>query len=156
MLPSVLGGFRYVVLVDLCLSASAMYVFYAPSSFRPGDLPPFYKSLVLAWREPGSAFSAHRSSLVFGAADPLCCVPVCSMTTKSCYLSLLCERLADPHCVEKFAPTFGAIYRPTIRRSLSVFDLDRQVINLNWKIGHGVLYTAERLSSFSLSVLSFS
>ena len=71
MLPPVLGGFRYVVLVDLCLSASAMDVFSAPSSFRPGDVPPFYKSLVLAWREPGSAFSAHRSSLVFGAADPL-------------------------------------------------------------------------------------
>ena len=26
--------------------------------------------------------------------------------------------------------------------------LDRQVIDLNWKIAHGVLYTAERLASF--------
>lgn len=81
MLPPVLDGFRCVVLVDLCLSASATDVFSAPSSFRLGDLPPFYKSLVLAWFEPGGTFSAHRSSLVFGAADPLCCVPVCSMTT---------------------------------------------------------------------------
>lgn len=71
---------------DLCLSASAMDVFSAPSSFRPGGLPPFYKSLVLAWRELGGAFSAPRSSLVFGAADPHFCVPVFSMTTKSCYL----------------------------------------------------------------------
>ena len=32
------------------------------------------------------------------------------------------------------------------------FDLDRQVLDLNWKIAHGVLYTAERLSSFGLPV----
>ena len=98
---------------DLCLSASPTDVFSAPFSFRPGDLPPFYKSLVLPWRELGGAFSASRSSLVFGAADPLFCVPVCTMTTKSCYLFLLSERLADPHCVEKFAPSFGSLYWPT-------------------------------------------
>ena len=137
---------------DLCLSAAPSDVFSAPFSFHPRDLPPFYKSLVLAWRELGGAFSASRSSLVFGAADPLFCVPVCTMTTKSCYLFLLSERLADPHCVEKFAPTFGALYWQTTWRSLSFFDLDRQVIDLNWKIAHGVLYTAERLSSFGLSV----
>ena len=56
---------------DLCLSAYPMAVFSAPFSFRPVDLPPFYKSLVLAWRELGGAFSASCSSLVFGAADPL-------------------------------------------------------------------------------------
>ena len=95
---------------DLCLSASPTDVFSALFSFRPGDLPSFYKSLVLAWRELGGAFSASRSSLVFGAADPLFCVPVCTMTTKSCYLFLLSERLADPHCVEKFAPSFGSHY----------------------------------------------
>ena len=66
---------------DWCLSASAMDIFSAPSSFRFGDLPPSYKSLVLAWRELGGAFSVSRSSLVFGAADPLFCVPVSSMTT---------------------------------------------------------------------------
>ena len=71
------------------------------------------------------------------------------MTTKSCYLFLLSERLADPHCVEKFAPTFGVLYWPTTWRFLSFFDLDRQVIDLNWKIAHGVLYTA---LSFGLSV----
>ena len=137
---------------DWCLSASAMDIFSAPSSFRLGHLPPFYKSLVLAWRELGGAFSVSRSSLVFGAADPLFCVPVSSMTTKSCYLFLLSERLTDPHCVEKFAPTFGVLYWPSTWRSLSCVDMDRQVIDLNWKIAHGVLYTAERLSSFGLSI----
>ncbi len=136
----------------LSLDASPMDVFSAPYSFRLGDLPPFYKSLVVAWRELGGAFSASRSSLVFGSSDPLFCVPVLSMSTKSCYLFLLSQRLADPHCVEKFAPVFGSLYWPTTWRSLSFFDLDRQVLDLNWKIAHGVLYTAERLSSFGLPV----
>lgn len=36
---------------------------------------------------------------------------------------------------------------------LSFFGLDRQVLDLNWKIAHGVIYTAERpFSSFGLSV----
>ena len=74
------------------------------------------------------------------------------MTTKSCYLYLLSERLADPDCVEKFAPLFGSLYWSTSWRSLFFFDLDRKVIDLNWKIAHGMLYTAERLSSFGLAV----
>ena len=74
------------------------------------------------------------------------------MTTKYCYHFLLSERLADPHCVEKFAPVFGPLYWPTTWRSLSFFDLARQVIDLTWKIAHGVLYTAERLCSFGMSI----
>jgi len=133
---------------DLSLSAAPHDVLSAPYSFRLGDLPPFYKSLVIAWRELGGAFSTSRASLVFRSSDPFFCVPVCSMTTKSCYLFLLSERLVDPHCVEKFAPVFGALYWPSTWRPLSFFDPDRQVIDLNWKIAHGVLYTAERLVSF--------
>ena len=79
-------------------------------------------------------------------------VPVFSMTTRSCYLYLFSERIADPHCVENFAPSFGSLYWPTTWRSLSLFDLDHKVIDLNWKIAHGVLYTAEHLSSFGLPV----
>ncbi len=80
------------------------------------------------------------------------CLPVAGMSTKSCYQFLLSENMVTPHCVEKFAPTFGALYWPTTWNALSFFDMDRQVIDLNWKIAHGVLYTAERLVSFGLSV----
>ena len=137
---------------DLCLSATPRDVFSAPFSFRLVDLPPFYKSVVVAWRELGGAFSTSRSSLVFGSTDPLFCIPVSSMNTKSCYLYLLSVRIADPHCVEKFTPSFGPLYWPTTWRSLSFFDMDRQVTDLNWKIAHGVLYIAEHLSSFGLPV----
>ena len=74
------------------------------------------------------------------------------MFTKSCYLFLFSERLADPHYVVKFAPAFGTLYWPSTWCSLLFFDLDREVIDLNWKVAHGVLYTAERLSSFGMAV----
>ena len=106
----------------------------------------------MAWHELGDAFSTSRSSLVFGSADPHFCVPVYSITTKSCYLVLLSDRLADPYCVEKFAPVFGSLCWPSTWHSLPFFHLDRQVLDFNWKIAHGVLYTAERLSCFGLPV----
>ena len=137
---------------DLSLGATPHDVFSAPYSFRLRDLPPFYQSLVAAWRELGGAFSTARSSLVFGYTDPHFCTIASASTTKSCYLFLLSERSVDPHCVAKFAPMFGSLYWSTTWRSLSFFDLDRQVTDLSWKIAHGVLYTAERLSSFGLSV----
>ena len=52
----------------------------------------------------------------------------------------------------EFASTFGRLHWPTTWCSLSFFDLDRQVIDLNWKIAHGVLYTAQSLVSFGLPV----
>ena len=137
---------------DLCLNATHCDVFAAPYSFRLGDLTPFYKSVVVAWRELGGPFSASCSSLVVGSADPLFCVPVSSMTTRSCYLYLFSERIAEPPCVEKFAPSLGPLYWPTTCRSSSFFYLDRKVIDLNWKIAHGVFYAAEHLSSFGLPV----
>ena len=50
--------------------------------------------------------------------------------------------------------TFGVIHWSTTWCSLSFFDLDRQVINPNWKIAHRVLYTAQRLVSCGLPIPS--
>ena len=56
-------------------------------------------------------------------------------------------------------PTASTSFRSPSARSigplhgvLSFFDVDRHVIDLNWKVVHGVLYTAQRLASFGLSV----
>ena len=40
---------------------------------------------------------------------------------------------------------------PPLGISLSLFSIDRPVIDLSWKIAHGVLYTAARLFSFGLN-----
>ena len=70
------------------------------------------------------------------------------MTTRSSYLLLLSENVVSPHCEVKFFPIFGSLYWSWTWRQLFFFDLDRTVIDLAWKVSHGVLYTAERLASF--------
>lgn len=91
-------------------------------------------------------------SLVFGSSCPYTCSSISCMSTKSCYLYLLSENIVEPHCVVKFAPMFGVLYWSTAWRTLSFFDSDRQVLDLNWKITHGVLYVAQRLVSFGMPV----
>ena len=132
-----------------CFDATPTEVFSWPFAFNTRSLPPFYKSLLIAWRELDGSFSVPCDCLVFGASTPHFPCPASSMSTKFCYVYLLSEDMVDPHCVEKFSGTFGNLHWST--RSLTFFDLDRQVIDLNWKIAHGVLYTAERLSSFGLN-----
>ncbi|XP_015771366.1 PREDICTED: uncharacterized protein LOC107349700 [Acropora digitifera] len=107
-------------------------------------LPPFYRSLLLAWRACKGSFQA--STLGIGSGIEFC--PVSSMTTRSAYLFLLSENAVVPHCETKFFPLFGSLYWSWTWRQLFYFDLDRSVIDLAWTISHGVPYTAERLASF--------
>ena len=74
-----------------------------------------------------------------------------NMTAKSCYIYLLSESSSPPHCVLKFSHRFGDLYWSITWRQLSLFNLDRPVIDLSWKIFHGVLYTAARLFSFGVN-----
>ncbi|XP_022796234.1 uncharacterized protein LOC111334683, partial [Stylophora pistillata] len=123
-----------------------------PFSFDPKALPPFYQSLLLAWRSLNGSFSHWYQTLVYGSSTPLGCAPVLNMSTSLCYRYLLSENMVPLHCVEKFNTIYGNLDWPATWRSLSLFHLDRQVTDLNWKIAHGVLYTAQRLASFGLSV----
>ena len=132
-------------------------VFFRPFCFDPRVLPPFYSSLLLAWRGLNGSFATARNSLVFGSSCPhFCCphfcCPVADMSTKSCYLYLLSENMVSPHCVVKFSLMYSSLDWPSTGCSLTFFDLNRQVTDLCWKIAHGVLYTAQRLVSFGLSV----
>ena len=131
-----------------CFGVTPADVFSQPGDFDPRFLPRFYESLILAWRSLDGSFSTVRSSLVMGSSSPHSLTPVLGMTTKSCYQFLLSENLRSPHCVTKFLPTFGVLYWSTTWRELQFFDTDRYVIDLSWKIAHGVLYTAARLASF--------
>ena len=125
-----------------CFDASPAEVFSDPFSFTSSLLPPFYKLLLIAWQSLDGSFSASRRSLVFGSLCLHFCTPVFYMTTKSCYLYLLSVNVVQLHCVVKFVSTFGVLSWSTTWRSLTFFDPDRQVIDLNWRIAHGVLYTA--------------
>ena len=126
--------------------------FSHPAIFPSQVLPPFYSSLLAAWREVGGSFSVRRASLVMASLSPHHFAEVETITAKSAYLYLLFEHLSAPHCEVKCFPVYGSLYWPATWRGLFLFDLDRPVIDLSWKIAHGVLYTADRLVSFGYDV----
>ena len=129
---------------------SPVQVLSAPSRFCDlRRLPCFYRALLSAWSSAGGCFLHSRGTLSVGSG--LTVAPVSSLTTKSAYSLLLIDRSVVPHCVEKFSVPFGQLYWSTTWRQLFFFDIDRPVIDLSWKIAHGVLYTAERLASFVMA-----
>lgn len=69
------------------LAAPPHAVFPAPDAFADDFLPPFYRSLLLAWRACKGSF--HVSTLGIGSGIEF--RPVLSMTSKSTYLLLLSE-----------------------------------------------------------------
>ena len=133
---------------------SPVQVLSTPSRFCDlRRLPCFYRALLSAWSSAGGCFLHSRGMLSVGTG--LTVAPVSSLTTKSAYSLLLTDRSVVPHCVEKFSVPFGQLYWSTTWRQLFFFDIDRPVIDLSWKIAHGVLYTADRLASFGYGILTF-
>ena len=126
------------------------YVFSFPSLFPSHRLPPFYATLLEAWKAVGG--SSLNGSLVVGILASNGPSSVASTSCKSCYELLLSLNPCVPHCIEKFRPSFGDLEWSCIWRSLFLMPLDRQVIDLNWKVAHGVVYTAKRLRSFGYDV----
>ena len=132
-----------------CLNLSPLEVFSDPYSVVIRDLPRFYQSLILAWQAVDGSYSAARSSLVMASSHAFAMVS--GMSAKSCYAYFLSECYSLPHCFFKFYHRFGDLYWTTTWHQLSLFSLDRPVIDLSWKISHGVLYTAAHLFSFGLN-----
>ena len=128
--------------------ASPLEVFSRPFDFCPNVLPPFYTALLKAWHTlRGSALGLVVAST---SASPL---PIDTVSCKSCYQLLLSFNPCVPHCVSKFSPAYQIDWSSTWK-SLFFLPLDRQVIDLNWKVAHGVLYTADRLISFGYAIPS--
>ena len=130
--------------------ADPVHVFSQPDVFSPDCLPPFYAALLRAWRALNG--TATPQGLVTRSSDGSPDLPIFSSTCKSCYLLGLALNPCRPHCVDKFRQSFSHLDWPTTWKSLSFMPIDRQVIDLNWKVSHGVLYTCERLSSFGYDI----
>lgn len=130
--------------------ADPFEVLSRPLAFPPDRLPPFYAALLKAWIALNGSVSS--GGLVVRSLADNNALPVSSFTCKSCYQLSLAINPCRPHCVDKFAPSFGNLDWPSTWKSLFFMPLDRPVIDLNWKIAHGVLYTAERLSSFGYDI----
>ena len=166
---------RRFTLVSSCWSALMVFwfhsvfnstpveVFSRPFAFSPRSLPPFYQSLLLAWRSVGGSFSHSQSALVMASTDPHQSALASSMSAKSAYLYLLSAHFAPPHCKEKFLPQYGALYWSTTWRQLYFCPLDRPVIDLAWQVAHasfippipGYLRLRASLVGFNLSCFVF-
>ena len=124
--------------------------FSAPLPFLSARLPPFYAAVLDAWKALDGSVSTN--GLVVRSVRDSIQLPASSFSCKSCYQLCLLVHPCRPHCVIKFRPSFGDLDWPSTWKSLFYMPLDRQVIDLNWKVAHGVLYTAERLSSFGYNL----
>ena len=147
-----LSGWTYLLkywLLDR-FQATPFEVFSLVHDFSVMRLPPFYVSLFKAWIALRG--SSDSSDLVIGAGLPGGSSKIVTATCKSCYQLLLSLNVSQPHCILKFAASFGALDWPVTWRSLQFMPLDRQVRDLSWKVAHGVLYTADRLISFGYAI----
>ena len=106
------------------LAAPPHAVFSTQNVLAVDFLPPFYRSLLLAWRACKGSF--QTSTLGIGSGIEFC--PVSSMTTRSAYLFLLSENAVVPHCETKFFPLFGSLYWSwTWRQRPSAVDVMERV-----------------------------
>lgn len=141
----------YLFLCHLCsvhFGVTPIAVLSAPFHFSPRSLPPFYAALLTAWR----SCSGHFSTSSLGVGSGIAFQPALSFSARSVYRLLLFDLVSTPHCFWKFLLRFGPLYWPVTWRQLFFFSIDRPVIDLCWKVAHGVVYTAERLISFGLNV----
>jgi hypothetical protein len=117
-----------------------------PMNFSPSLLPPFYSSLLTAWRFIGGSMNPSGVLSINSVSGTR--TPVSSVTCKLTYTRLLELSRVVPHCVEKFQPSFGELYWPSTWSQVFCMPLDRTVSDLAWKVAHGVLFTMDRLISF--------
>ena len=127
-----------------------MSAFSAPAVLSSVGLPPFHAALLDAWKALDGSTSPN--GLIVRSLAHNVDLLASSFTCKTCYQLGFLINPCRPHCIAKFRPSFGDLDWPSTWRSLFFLPLDRQVIDLNWKVAHGVLYTAERLSSFGYNL----
>ena len=98
-------------------------VFSHPFAFSPWALPPFYHSLLLAWRSVDGSISQSWSAQVMVSTDPHQFALASSMSARSAYLYLLLAHFVPLHCKEKFFPLYGVLYWSTMWRWLYLCPL---------------------------------
>ena len=104
-------------------------------------LPPYYQQLFRAW------FQFDRGAV--NSISPLHIICQASPSRRNNCSFNVCHRrrliTPDPHCVGKFLPIYGTLHCPETWDQIHMTTLDHAMVDVNWKIAHGVLYTASRL-----------
>ena len=115
-------------------------------------LPPFYQAVLSAWVAVAvdGGFSAPADTLFVASSSVR--TTVSAVSTKSTYSLLLDFHRREQACVVSFGRVFAPLYWPSTWAQLFWFSLDRPVIDVSWKIAHGVLRTGQCLvSTFGMS-----
>jgi hypothetical protein len=127
-----------------CLSVTPVEVFSTSTFPRNliALLPPFYQHIVRAWSQFDGGAVAGILSLDVSSTAPR---PLVELNSHSTYV--IGRRLItpQPHCIGKFLPRYGPLHWSETWDQIHLQSLDRTVVDVNWKIAHGVLYTASRL-----------
>jgi len=123
-----------------------------PFAFSWDSFPPFYHALLSAWRSVNGAWSPGRGSLVLVSSSLFHVTLASEISAQSVYRFLLSKNRSSPHSILKFFPVYRRLYWSSTWCQLYLFPLDRPVLDLNWKVVHGVLYTADHLLGFSYSI----
>ena len=114
------------------------------SRHRLRYLPPFYHILFQVWRTLDGGLAPDGGLSVLASTDaPL---PLDLISPHNIYAFLRSRASTPPHCMEKFLPTYCPLHWPQTWRQLHLCELDQAVIDLNWQVAHGVLYTGARLA----------
>ena len=107
-------------------------------------LPTFYQLLFKVWRalDGGEVTGGVLSILAFSDAP----IPLEQLSSRNTYNALRSRSYKQPHCVDKFLTTYRPLHWRQTWSQLHICNLDRKVIDLNWQIAHGILYTGARLA----------
>lgn len=112
-------------------------------------LPSYYQVMIRAWFKFDGGNHNNILCLDASSAKPK---TLPELSTHATYV--IGRRLItpEPHCIRKFLPQYGPLYWSETWQQIHLTSLDRPVVDLNWKVAHGVLYTASRLvDSFGMA-----
>jgi hypothetical protein len=127
-----------------CLSVTPVEVFSTSTFPRNliALLSQFYQHIVRAWSQFAGGAVAGILSLDINSTTPR---PLIELNSHSTYV--IGRRLIPPQpdCIGKFLPRYGPLHWSETWDQIHLQSLDRAVIDVNWKITHGVIYTASRL-----------
>ena len=108
------------------------------------QLPAFYQTIHRVWRTLGGGV-ANGDVLSLQASSDVS-LPLEQISSRNTYALLRSRNYKEPHCIQKYLPLYGQLHWSQTWSQLHICDLDRKVIDLNWQVAHGVLYTGARLA----------
>ena len=133
--------FVYLVFCSFNLQPGAALLTVQPRHLVA--LPTFYQLLFKVCRalDGGEVNGGVLSILAFSDAP----IPLERVSSRNTYEQLRSRRYKQPHYISKFLPTYSPLHWPQAWSQQHICDLDHKIIDLNWQIAHGILYTGARL-----------